>query len=137
MLDTNTVSAVMKADAEVLGRLKATNRRDVALPQPVLAEIAYGIERLPRSKRRQSLEARFRVIAETFERIEWTDRVSDAFAEIKATLERKGMRIEDFDAAIAAHALANDATLVTANLKHMVGIPKLLLEDWVTTSVRR
>jgi len=132
VLDTNTVSAVMRSDAGVLKRLKESNRRDVLVPQPVLAEIAYGIARLPRSKRRQLLEDRFGVIAATFERIAWTDAVSTAFGAIKALLERKGRPIEDFDAAIAAHAVANAATLVSANLRHMAGVPDLLLEDWVT-----
>jgi predicted nucleic acid-binding protein len=132
VLDTNTVSAVMRSDAGVLKRLKESNRRDVLVPQPVVAEIAYGIARLPKSKRRHLLEERFAVIAATFERIEWTDPVSTAFGEIKARLERKGRSIEDFDAAIAAHAIANAATLVSANVRHMAGVPNLLLEDWLS-----
>ena len=32
--------------------------------------------------------------------------------------------------AIAAHALALDATLVTANVDHMLRVPGLLIEDW-------
>lgn len=130
VLDTNTVSAIMKSDTAVLKRLKASNRRDVLLPQPVIAEIAYGIARLPKSKRRQWLEDRFGAISATFERIEWTDAVSTAFGEIKAGLERKGRPLEDFDIAMAAHAVANAATLVTANLKHMSGVANLALEDW-------
>jgi tRNA(fMet)-specific endonuclease VapC len=131
VLDTNTLSAVMRSDALVLGRLRGSNRRDVVVPQPVLAEVAYGIARLPKSRRRQLLEERFEVLAGTFDRIEWTDAVSNTFGRIKASLERKGQRIEDFDAAVAAHALANDATLVTGNVKHMAGIPDLLLENWL------
>jgi predicted nucleic acid-binding protein len=46
-------------------------------------------------------------------RVEWSDEVSERFGAVKAALEKKGRRIEDFDAAIAAHALARDAvTLV-------------------------
>jgi tRNA(fMet)-specific endonuclease VapC len=131
VLDTNTVSAVMRSDAEVLTRLKGSNRRDVVLPQPVLAEIAYGIARLPKSKRRHLLQARFEAIAATFERLAWTDDVSEAFGAIKAFLVGKGRHIEDFEVAIAAHALANRATLVTNNVKHMAGLPDLLLEDWL------
>jgi tRNA(fMet)-specific endonuclease VapC len=131
VLDTNTLSAVMRSDPLVLSRLRGSNRRDVVVPQPVLAEVAYGIARLPKSRRRQLLEERFETLAGTFDRIEWTDTVSDAFGRIKASLERKGQRVEDFDAAIAAHALANDATLVTGNVKHMAGISDLLLEDWL------
>ena len=63
-------------------------------------------------------------------RAEWTDAVSQALGRIKATLERRGTRIEDFDAAIAAHALALDATLVTAGLDHMTRVARLRVEDW-------
>jgi tRNA(fMet)-specific endonuclease VapC len=52
------------------------------------------------------------------------------FGVIKATLEREGRRIEDFDAAIAAHALAEAAILVTANLRDMARISGLKVEDW-------
>lgn len=52
------------------------------------------------------LRARFDLIASELPRSVWTDGVSEHFGAIKAALERKGQRIEDFDAAIAAHALA-------------------------------
>jgi tRNA(fMet)-specific endonuclease VapC len=45
-------------------------------------------------------------------------------------LERRGERIEDFDAAVAAHAIAEGAVLVTANLKHLARVPELEVEDW-------
>ena len=44
--------------------------------------------------------------------------------------------IEDFDAAIAAQALAIGATLVTANIEHMTRIPGLRIEDWETDDRR-
>jgi tRNA(fMet)-specific endonuclease VapC len=130
VLDTNAVSALMKGDAAVVERLAATAPSDVAVPQPVIAEIAFGIERLPRSRRRTALQSRFDLIASELPRAEWTDIVSQVFGRIKATLERRGSRIEDFDAAIAAHALALDATLVTANVGHMTRVPGLRVEDW-------
>ena len=59
------------------------------------------------------------------------DRLSNADLDVLAVaLERRGTRIEDFDAAIAAHALALDATLVTADLDHMIRVPGLRVEDW-------
>ena len=130
VLDTNAVSALMKGSAAVVERLANTAPADVAVPQPVLAEIAFGIERLPRSKRRTTLQARFDLICSELPRAEWSDAVSQAYGRIKATLEKRGTRIEDFDAAIAAHALATDATLVTANLDHMTRVPGLQIEDW-------
>jgi tRNA(fMet)-specific endonuclease VapC len=120
----------MKGTAAVVARLAATAPADVAVPQPVLAEIAFGIERLPRSKRRAALQSRLDLISAELPRAEWTDAVSQMFGRIKATLERRGTRIEDFDAAIAAHALALDATLVTANVDQMIRVPGLRVENW-------
>lgn len=130
LLDTNAVSALMKGVPAVVDRLKTIPRAEVAVPQPVLAEIAYGLERLPRSKRRADLLARFDLVCLEIARAEWTDQVSYAYGRVKATLERRGERIEDFDAAIAAHALALEATLVTANRGHMQRVPGLKVEDW-------
>jgi tRNA(fMet)-specific endonuclease VapC len=130
ILDTNAVSALMKGDVQVIERLERRERTEVGIPQPVIAEISYGIERLPRSKRREALAQRFERLKEEIQRIEWSDEVSAAFATIKATLERRGERIEDFDAAVAAHAIAEGAVLVTANLKHMARVPELEVEDW-------
>jgi tRNA(fMet)-specific endonuclease VapC len=130
VLDTNTVSAFMKGNVAVRERLSSAPRSAVAIPQPVLAEIAYGIELLPASRRRQMLEQRYELVRMEFQRMDWTDEVTDAFGELKASLERSGQRIEDFDIAIAAHALASDAVLVSANMKHMSRIPDIRLEDW-------
>ena len=130
VLDTNAVSALMKGSAAVVERLAATAPAEVAVPQPVLAEIAYGIERLARSKRRVALQARFDLLCSELPRADWTDTVSQMYGRVKASLERRGTRIEDFDAAIAAHALAFDATLVTADLDHMTRVPGLRVENW-------
>ena len=104
----------MKGTAAVIDRLALAEPAAVAIPQPVLAAIAFGIERLPRSKRRAALQSRFDLLCVELRRAEWTDAVSQTYGRIKATLERRGTRIADFDAAIAAHALAINATLVTA-----------------------
>ena len=130
VLDTNAVSALMKGSAAVVERLAATAPAEVAVPQPVLAELAYGIERLARSKRRVALQARFDLLCSELPRADWTDTVSQMYGRVKASLERRGTRIEDFDAAIAAHALAFDATLVTADLDHMTRVPGLRVENW-------
>ena len=120
----------MKGDGRVVQRLRALSKGEAAIPQPVIAEIAYGIERLPRSKRRSALQDRFDLVRTELGRSPWTDAVSERFGLVKAALERQGRRIEDFDAAIAAHALAVGAILVTANLPDMIRVPELTIEDW-------
>ena len=130
VLDTNAVSAWMRGDVAFLARLARERKGDVSIPQPTLAEIAYGIARLSRSKRRDELESRFEAIRSEVARTPWTDEVSEAFGTIQAALERRGKRIEDFDAAIAAHAVASGAVLVTDNVAHMKRVPGLTLESW-------
>ncbi len=132
VLDTNTLSFALAGDATVCERMLAESRTDVRLPQPAAAEIEYGLARLPASRRRDRLIERFHVFLAEIPRMAWTDAVSRAFGAAKADLERRGVRIEDFDVAIAAHALASDATLVTDNVDHMRRIPGLRIENWRT-----
>ena len=130
VLDTNAVSALMKGDIAVLERLRRSNKEGVSIPQPVLAELSYGIERLPRSKRRDRLQQSLRSIRREIARTTWTDDVSEHFGAIKAGLEKRGERVEDFDVAIGAHALAAGAVLVTTNAGHLSRIEDLEIEDW-------
>ena len=131
VLDTNTLSFAMAGEPSVCERMLSEARTDVLLPQPVVAEVEYGLARLPRSKKRERLTRRFQMLLEEAPRVAWTDRVSQAFGTAKAELERRGIRIEDFDIAIAAHALALDATLVSDNVAHMSRIPGLRTANWL------
>lgn len=132
VLDTNTLSFAMGGDPSVCEQLLRHARMDVLLPQPVIAEIEYGLMRLPESKKRARLRQRFQVFLDEMERTPWTDEVSQAFGQIKATLEQQGNRLEDLDIAVAAHALAIDGTLVTDNLDHMKRVPSLKVQNWRT-----
>ena len=130
VLDTNTLSFLMAGDPAVCQRLLKLARTDVLLPQPVIAEIEYGLQRIKPSNRKQRLVARFEVLAGELPRTLWTDEVSRAFGQIKADLERRGVRLEDFDLAVAAHAVALGATLVTDNVKHLGRVAGLEFENW-------
>jgi tRNA(fMet)-specific endonuclease VapC len=130
VLDTNVVSALMRGDHEVEDRLLRQKPNEVYLVQPVVAEVEYGLARLPPSRRRSALTKRFSLIAGMLPRAHWSDEVSQSFGSVKSELERLGQRIEDFDIAIAAHAIAFDATLATRNLAHFGRVPRLACESW-------
>jgi predicted nucleic acid-binding protein len=123
----------MRGDTSVAAQLERHLRTDILLPQPVVAEIEYGLSRLPRSHRQRRLRERFTLLLGELMRTEWTDAVSLAFGETKAGLESRGIRLEDFDVAIAAHALAYPAILVTDNVSQMNRIPGLRVENWRDT----
>ena len=130
LLDTNTLSFLMRGEPAVRDELTARARTDVFLCQPVVAEIEYGLARLPRSARRNRLRRRFDIFLRELVRVTSTDEVSRSFGAIKADLERGGLRIEDLDVAVAAHTVTLDATLVTDNTDHMRRVKGLKLENW-------
>jgi tRNA(fMet)-specific endonuclease VapC len=80
---------------------------------------------------------RFELVRAELQRIEWSDEVRERFGTVKAVLEKKEQRIEDFDAAIAAHAIQPGAVVVTANMDDMIRIPGLTIENWLSGSPRR
>ena len=55
---------------------------------------------------------------------------AEAFGQLRALLESKGMQIGPYDLQIAAIALANRLTLVTHNVDEFRRVPDLSLEDW-------
>ena len=120
----------MKGEEQLLVRLSAFDRSEVGVPQPAWAEIVYGVERLPNSKRKDLLREKFELLRSELTTVEWSDATTEQFGRIKATLEKKGQRIEDSDAAIAAHALERKAILITGNLKQMLRVPGLAAEHW-------
>jgi len=130
LLDTSTVSFLMRGEQAVRDRLTSHARTDLYLCQPVVAEIEYGLARLPRSARKVRLRRRFDTFLEELACAPWTDDVSRMFGSIKADLERRGVRLEDFDVAVAAHALVLGATLVTDNVAHMARVRNLAVENW-------
>ena len=61
----------------------------------------------------------------------WDRAAVDATTEVKATLTAAGTPLDPNDTAIAGHAVAADAILVTNNTREFARIPNLVLEDWV------
>lgn len=79
-----------------------------------------------------------RRLAEQFEtimkhvRVEPFEQPGDTiYAELRAELERSGQPIGANDMWIAAHALALDCTLVTANEREFRRVPRLRVENWL------
>jgi tRNA(fMet)-specific endonuclease VapC len=59
------------------------------------------------------------------------DEATREYAAIRMQLQRTGTPIGPMDALIAAVALANDATLVTNNVREFSRVPGLRVENWL------
>ena len=65
-----------------------------------------------------------------FEVRPWPLDATHHYARARATLERSGQPIGGMDLMIAAHALAEDSVLVTANTREFHRVPGLAVEAW-------
>ena len=78
--------------------------------------------------------ARIRALERSLKIWDLGHETAEIFGVLKAELEGKGNRLDDFDLAIASCALAHDLTLVTNNDAHFGRIRGLRLENWMGSS---
>ncbi len=130
MLDTDTASYLIK------GRPPAVEERALTLLPSTLcisvvtrAELVYGLKKLPSNSRLHIPVRRFLRMVRV---LPWDVAASDWYADIRHQLTTSGKTIGDRDIMIAAHAISQDAVLVTNNLRHYQRIKApLMLENWV------
>src|ERR1700740_1237551 len=106
VLDTNVVSEVMRPSpsTRVLGWLRGQTEDDLYTTAITLAEIKYGIARLPEGRRKQLLgETADDVFAEFARQVlPFDHRAASHYGTIVAEREEAGRPIDGFDAQIAA-----------------------------------
>ena len=127
LLDTDTVIYALKGDHAVTEHIRENERAPMALSVISYGELRYGAAK---SARPSENLARVRRIAELFPIFGVTRGVMETFGELKAELETRGRRLDDFDLIIAATALGRGCTLVTNNERHFRRVPGLPIENW-------
>ena len=130
VLDTTAFSAAMRNDHAMVEFLRSHKPGQIAAVPPVIAEIEYGIQRLPHGARRTLLGAQQQRLLSVLRVLEWTPAASVQFGRIKSGLEHAGALIGDFDIAVAAIAAAHDARVITANLSHFERVAGLACRHW-------
>ncbi len=107
--------------------------RELCVTTITVAEVLFGIEILPKGKRRDSLlaDAEATFTADFAGRIlPFDEAAARAFPEIAALRRVRGRPISLFDAQIAAIAKANGATLATRNTADFEGCGVRLVNPW-------
>ena len=131
LLDTNAVIALLKDEPAVFRkRLRRVVSRGevVGVSSIVLFALWYGVARSTR--RRESTE-RVRVFLSGGISVRpFTEEDATIAGNLRASLEAQGTPIGPYDLLIAAQALRNSATLVTANVGEFVRVPQLRSQDW-------
>lgn len=128
LLDTSIcIELIRGRNAATLTRLRRRRVGTVAISPITLAELQYGVARSTDPARNAIALAHF---CAPLELPPFDDVAATAYGRIRANLERQGTPIGPLDTLIAAHALALDVTLVTANEREFRRIPELAVENW-------
>lgn len=121
VLDTNVISEVMRPSpsSAVLTWLRSIPVHELATTTICVAEIGYGLARLPYGRRRSQQEAAFasyrtQIFAERI--FAFDVPAADAYGELVASCERLGRPIEGPDGLIAAIALSRGLSVATRNV---------------------
>ena len=127
MLDTNVLSSLMKdPDGAVSQQIEKVGERSICCSVIVACELRYGAEK----KNSAELKRRVDAILSAIPVIPLTQPVDKAYAVIRAELTSAGQPIGPNDLLIAAHALSEEMTLVTVNLREFQQVRALSVEDW-------
>ena len=131
MLDTNTCSFIMRGVPAVVKRLEEASARRASLVVSaiVYSELRDGALGTKASAKHSQMVDDFIACLDGV--LPWDAAAVDQTATIRAHLRTHGTPIGPNDSAIAGHALAVDAILVTNNLREFSRVPALTFEDWL------
>jgi predicted nucleic acid-binding protein len=114
LLDTNAVSALMRADARIASWLSSIGVDDrVVICTITRGEILFGLERLAPGRRRTELEGKAEELFAVLPCEPIPPAAGDRYANVKISHQRRGLPLDENDLWIAATTLAMDATLVS------------------------
>lgn len=128
LLDTDICIYIrMGRPQAVVRRFKTVHPGEAALSVITYGELRYGAEK---SVHREPALERLHQLVQIVPALSLPERAAEAYAFIRAELERRGEMIGNNDLWIAAHALASELTLVTNNEKEFRRIPGLKVKNW-------
>lgn len=132
LVDTNALSELVRARPDPLAlRWFARHGDKCATAAPVIQELRYGAATLPTSIRRERLERYIdSVIVATAAVFPYDLQAAEWHGRERARLALAGLTPPFADGLIAAIAVVNDLTLVTANLKDFRNYQGLRVESW-------
>jgi predicted nucleic acid-binding protein len=135
LVDTNIPSELTREtpDARVAAFLRGAGQESVFLSVMTVGEICKGIELLPVSPRRKTLQGWFDIDVRSWfagRILPVTESIAERWGHLAATAKQQGFALAVVDGIIAATALEHNLTLVTRNVKDFAGLSVVLLNPW-------
>jgi tRNA(fMet)-specific endonuclease VapC len=126
LLDTNTVSYIIKGNPRVQKRLLSLAMAEVGISVITEAELLFGLARRPEATKLKIVVEEFLLRVEV---LPWDSEAARQYSRIRATLESGGEPMGNLDLMIAAQALASDLILVSSDAVFR-RVKGLKIEDW-------
>jgi tRNA(fMet)-specific endonuclease VapC len=133
LLDTNIVSDLVRnPQGRVAQRIAQVGEARVCTSIVVSAELHFGAEKKGSPRLKAQLEAVLGVLPV----LPLVDDADRRYGQLRHAIEQQGRPIGGNDMLIAAHALAMDAVLVTANDSEFTRVSGLAVENWLAEQGR-
>lgn len=129
MLDTNIVIYVIKRRPIEALNLFNEHAGQMCISAITMAELWHGVEKSAKVAHNRLQVEDF---ASRLEVLDYNDKASSHYGDIRAELERKGMIIGENDLHIGAHARSAGLILVSNNLREFDRINGLRTENWIS-----
>lgn len=131
LLDTNICIYIINAKPPaVLERFRQYRMGDIGLCSVVAAELAFGVAKSDSARNRQALE----MFLAPLIILPFDTAAMWVYGDLRADLERRGTPIGSLDTMIAAHALSQQALLISNNTREFSKVPDLQLDNWVAAA---
>ncbi len=126
MLDTNTVSQMVRGNPLVAQRVVAAPMASLFVSAITAGELFFGLAKRPDAKRLHLAVQQFLLRVDV---LAWDRDIAQRYGTVRAAMERYGKVLAPLDLLIAAHAMSLGAVLVT-NDHVFAQVDNLQLEDW-------
>lgn len=128
LLDTNIISDLIRRPGGIVAkRIVDLGEGSICTSIVVAAELRYGAVK----SASKQLAERVDLLLSALEILPLEAPADQHYAEVRHHLATQGTPIGPNDLLIAAHALAADLTLVTANTHEFERVPGLRIENWL------
>ena len=130
LLDTNTVSHLIKRHPQATQHLLAVPMHSVCISAITAGELAFGLAKRPEAV---ALKAAVNEFLRRVEVLPWDGAVAQTYGTLRALMQSNGTPLAALDMQIAAHALQLKAALISSD-RAMAQVPDLLVEDWTDSN---
>lgn len=128
LLDTNILSDLVRHPQGVIAqRITREGEKNISTSIVVAAELRFGAEKSGSERLTTQLE----IILSAIDTLPLEEPVDRQYARLRKYLEDRGTPIGPNDMLIAAHALALNCTVITANDREFSRVPGLKVENWL------